>query len=154
MNTQLTRQNRRGHPRRGTAQAGFSLAELMVVIVIIGLLATLVAPRAIDFLKRAFGNKAEIDIYALESAVEDYVIQNSGKYPESLDSLVIPDENGYRYLKQMKIPKDPWGTEYQYEPPYPGHPDPRIYTLGADGAPGGEGENKDISNIQLHGGEE
>lgn len=151
MNTRLkTLRN----PASSAKKSGFSLAELMVVIVILGLLATLVVPKVFDALKRAFGGKVKSDIMAISSALDDYAINNGGKYPESLEDLVTPDENGYTYLKQKSVPQDPWSMEYQYEPPVPGAPDPRVFTLGADGTPGGEGENQDMSNIILLGGEE
>ncbi len=147
MNTRL--QTRRAQSAKG----GFSLAELMVVIVIIGLLATLVVPNVVSALKRAFGGKTKADIMSLSAGLNEYYI-NNGSWPDSLEALVTPDENGYTYLAQKSIPLDPWKNEYQYEPPYAGETTPRVYTLGADNAPGGEGENADISNISLLGGEE
>lgn len=147
----LTASQRR---RRASQKGGFSLAELMVVIVILGLLATLVVPKVFDSLKRAFVGKVKSDIMAISSALDDYAINNGGRYPETLEELVTPDENGYSYLKQKSVPIDPWQMEYQYEPPVPGRPDPRVFTLGADGSVGGEGDNEDVSNITLLGGEE
>ena len=140
--------------RQAAKKGGFSLAELMVVIVILGLLATLVVPKVFDSLKRAFGGKVKSDIMAISSALDDYAINNGGRYPDSLEELVTPDENGYSYLKQKSVPLDPWQMPYQYEPPVAGQPDARVYTLGADGAVGGEGDNADVSNIMLLGGEE
>jgi general secretion pathway protein G len=134
-------------------KSGFSLAELMVVIVILGLLATLVVPKVFDSLKRAFGGKVKADIMAISGALDNYAINNA-KYPDSLEDLVMPDENGYTFLNQKSIPKDPWGMEYQYEPPLQGQPSARVFTLGADSAPGGIGDNADISNISLLGGED
>ncbi len=150
MNTRLHSQR----SKKTTEKGGFSLAELMVVIVILGLLATLVVPAVFDKLKAAFAGKAKTDIMSIDSAIGDYTIQNGGRFPDSLQDLVDPDENGYRYLKQMSVPVDPWGNEYQYEPPLPGQPNPRVYTLGKDGVPGGEGDNEDLSNIKFLGGEE
>jgi len=135
-------------------KAGFSLAELMVVIVIIGLLATLVVPNVIKKLGEAFGGKAKADLMALDNALSSYAINNGQRYPESLEELVIPDENGHAYLTAKKVPLDPWGQEYQYEPPYPGHPQPRVFTLGKDGAIGGEGSDGDMSNLSIQGAEE
>ena len=155
MNTRLIRHTRRLQARKLEAQKrGFSLAELMVVIVIIGLLATLVAPRALDALRRAMGSKAEIDILALSAALDEYAINNAGRYPETLEELVLPDEHGHSYLQQMRIPRDPWDMEYQYEPPGGNQTRPRVYTLGKDGTVGGEGDDRDIDNIRLLGGEE
>ncbi len=90
-------------------KSGFSLAELMVVIVIIGLLATLVVPKVLRNLFVANVGKAKADIVQISSAVDQYAIENNGRYPESLEVLVTPDENGFTYLSQETVPKDPWG---------------------------------------------
>jgi general secretion pathway protein G len=153
MNTRLQALHTRPTTSDSKKKSGFSLAELMVVIVILGLLATLVVPKVFDSLRRAFGGKVKSDIMAISNAMDDYAINNGGKYPDTLEELVTPDENGYSYLKQKSVPIDPWGMEYQYEPPLQGV-EPRIFTLGKDGVQGGEGDNEDISNIKLLGGEE
>lgn len=128
---------------------GFSLAELMVVIVILGLLATLVVPSVVDKLKGAQRGKARTDITVIANALDEYAIQNAGRYPDSLEILVTPDANGQTYLKQRQVPRDPWGNEYMYEPPFPGEPRPRVYTLGRDNAVGGEGEDSDLDNFMI-----
>jgi general secretion pathway protein G len=125
---------------------GFTLAEMMVVIVIIGLLATLVVPSVISKIATAFKGKAKADIMQIESALKDYAIQNGGKFPDSLEALVTPDANGHTFIEGKRLPKDPWKNEYQYDPPSPGHPEPRVYSFGKDGQPGGEGDDADISN--------
>jgi general secretion pathway protein G len=126
--------------RLARARRGFTLAEMMVVIVIIGLLATLVVPNVLQKFFTAAQEKAKADITAIVSALNEYAIRNNGKYPESLEALVTPDPNGYRYLQAQKVPKDPWKQEYLYEPPTPGsgQPDPRVYSYGKDGQPGGD----------------
>lgn len=134
------------HPKRSSARAGFSLAELMVVIVIIGLLVTLVARNVLKNLAQATDVKAKADISTIMAALDDYAISNSSRYPESLEALVTPDEKGYTILQQDTVPKDPWGNEYVYEPPGPGINRPVVLSLGKDGARGGEGENADISS--------
>lgn len=139
----------RTHRRPSMRRRGFSLAELMVVIVILGLLATLVVPSVVDKLKGAQRGKARTDITVLANALDDYAVHNSGRYPESLEILVTPDANGHTYLKQRQVPRDPWGNEYQYEPPYAGEPRPRVYTLGRDNAVGGEGEDADLDNFMI-----
>ena len=144
-----TRLHRTPAPGRG----GFSLAELMVVIVILGLLATLVVPNVMSRLSSAFKGKAKSDIMAIHSALNEYAIQNGQRYPDSLDELVTPDENGNTYLERRTVPLDPWKNEYQYEPPGPSEPRPRVYTLGKDGSPGGEGENADLDNWMILDGE-
>jgi general secretion pathway protein G len=128
------------------ARAGFSLAELMVVIVIIGLLATLVVPNVIRNLFVANTAKAKADIVQIENACTEYATQNQMNYPESLQELVTPDETGFTYLKKEKVPVDPWGNEYIYEPPGGGSPYPTITSYGKDGVPGGEADAKDITN--------
>jgi general secretion pathway protein G len=138
---------------RNRTRGGFSLAELMVVIVIIGLLATLVVPSVVRKLFVANEKKAMADIVAIESALDEYVIENNGRFPDSLEVLVEKDDNGYSYLKRDSIPTDPWNNEYGYEAPGSGSHDPRIYTLGDDGQPGGDGTDRDIDNIMIRNGE-
>jgi len=134
-------------------RAGFTLAEMMVVIVILGLLATLVVTNVMKNLGQAMGGKVKSDIVAIESALENFAINNSGRYPDSLEPLVTPDVNGQTYLKGTVLPRDPWKNEYQYEPPAPGQPHPKIYTLGKDMQPGGEGDDRDIDNVMIRNGE-
>ena len=129
-------------------RAGFTLAELMVVIVILGLLATVVAPNVIGYLAQGKWTKVKADIKALDEAVNSYAARNMGKFPDSLQALVNPDEYGHAYLKRKTIPKDPWGFEYRYEPPMSGS-EYRIFTYGADGIPGGEKDDKDYDNLLL-----
>jgi len=134
-------------------RAGFSLAELMVVIVILGILAGLVIPNVVDALKRALGGAAKADITTITAGVKDYYVQNSGRYPDSLEELVTPDENGITFISGRKVPQDPWGNEYLYDPEPGDNRGPRIYTNGKDGEPGGEGENRDIDNFMIEDGD-
>lgn len=134
-------------------KAGFSLAELMVVIVIIGLLATLVVPNVVKRLATAFTGKAKADITSIAGALDEYYINNGGQWPDTLEVLVTPDENGHTYLKSRKLPVDPWKNEYGYEPPSASEPRPKIFTYGKDGMVGGEGENRDISNWDIESGD-
>ena len=129
--------------------AGFTLAEMMVVIVIIGLLATLVVPNVLQRFAAASKGKAKVDIMAIESALKEYAINNGGKFPDNLDVLVTPDVNGQTYIEGKSIPKDPWRNEYMYEAPTPGQPQPRVYSYGKDGQPGGEGDDADFDNITI-----
>ncbi|UVO53918.1 type II secretion system major pseudopilin GspG [Sphingomonas sp. SUN039] len=142
-------------PARATSEEGFTLVELMVVIVIIGLLATLVALTVLPQLGKANDQKAKADIATLDQALELYRLNNL-TYPataEGLGALKAPppslsDPSRYQaggYIK--KLPKDPWGRDYKYENPGK-HGPYDIYTLGADGAEGGTGENADIGNWQ------
>jgi len=127
-------------------RAGFSLTELMVVIVIIGLLVGLVGPAVFDRFLVAQEKTAEIEIQGILDALQEYAVQNSGQYPETLDVLVEPDEKGRKFLDQQTVPVDPWGNEYQYEPPGGGNLKAIVYSMGADGAPGGDGNDADISS--------
>ncbi len=131
---------------RASARAGFSLAELMVVIVIIGMLSALVVPNLMSRFGAAQTKTAQVDINTIKQALDQFAINNGGRYPDSLDVLVTPDENGYTYLDRRAIPKDPWGNEYMYDPPFSGEPRPRIYSYGKDGAPGGEGDSRDLDS--------
>ncbi|MGE3745887.1 MAG: type II secretion system major pseudopilin GspG [Sphingomonadaceae bacterium] len=139
--------------RRRQGEEGFTLIELMVVIVIIGLLATIVVVNVLPAQDTAMRRKAEADIALLEQAVEMYRLDMFA-YPPVVDGLqalvTVPAGLGnaarYRsggYIK--RLPDDPWGNAYQYA--FPGRHGPfDIYSLGADGREGGEGENADIGN--------
>jgi general secretion pathway protein G len=131
---------------RQSARAGFSLAELMVVIVIIGLLSAIVVPNLLERFGFAQTSTARVDIKSLESALTEYSIRNGGQFPDSLEALVTPDENGHTYLNVRSLPKDPWGNEYVYEPPFAGEPRPKVISYGKDGQPGGDGDAKDLDN--------
>lgn len=124
--------------RAASFRRGFTLAEMMVVIVILGLLATLVVPNVLGHFVHASTEKARADVAQLASALEQYALRNAGKYPESLDELVQPDANGQAYLNRRAVPADPWKHAYRYEAPAPGVPGarPRIVCDGPDGNPG------------------
>ncbi|MBB4641031.1 general secretion pathway protein G [Rhizorhapis suberifaciens] len=138
------------------SENGFTLVELMVVIVIIGLLATVVVINVLPSQDRAMVEKTKADIATLSQALEMYRLDNL-TYPgaaEGLDALVTPPPTlarpeRYRsggYIK--KLPADPWGRAYQYaNPGRSGAFD--VYSLGADGAPGGEDENADIYSSDI-----
>lgn len=128
-----------------TARAGFTLVELLVVIVIIGLLATAVVTNYDKIFPAAKKARVEADLMAIRGAIKLFQSQNAGKLPESLERLVEPDQNGVRYIENYTtVPRDPWNNEYVYQV----NPNGMTYKLesyGSDGAPGGEGENADIS---------
>lgn len=143
----FTDKNRPASQRRG--EEGFTLVELMVVIVIIGLLATVVLINVLPSQDKAMQTKARADIATFEQAMEMYRLDNFS-YPADLNALVqLPaggDATRYRtggYIK--KLPSDPWNRPYQLA--VPGKAGPfDITSLGGDGAPGGTGENADISS--------
>ena len=136
-------------------QRGFTLIEIMVVVVILGILAALVAPNVISRIDDAQINRAKQDIRAVESALHLYRLDNF-KYPstdQGLDALVTqPADPSIRNWRQGgyldKLPMDPWGAPYQYL--YPGqNGEFDVFTLGADQQPGGEGINSDIGNWNI-----
>ena len=140
--------------RRSVQKKGFTLIELLVVLVILGLLAALVGPRILGRVGGAKQEVAKSQIAMLEAALDQYRL-DMGRYPtteEGLRALIEPPEDEEMrkhwrgpYLKKAKIPKDPWGREYQYRCPGE-HGDFDLWSYGADGQPGGEGENADITN--------
>jgi general secretion pathway protein G len=140
-------------PRRRAR--GFTLVELMVVIVIIGLLATVVMINVMPSQDRAMSEKARADISVLEQALETYRLELL-QYPGTQDGLqaLLAAPAGLsrpeRYRKGgyiRRLPADPWGNQYQYR--FPGeHGAFDVYSFGADGAAGGEGEAADIGNWQ------
>jgi general secretion pathway protein G len=142
--------------RERSGEEGFTLVELMVVIVIIGLLATIVAINVIPATDTARIEKAKADIATIEQALEQYRLDNL-TYPSGSDGLQallnppasLAQPQRYRrggYIK--KLPDDPWGRAYIYTVPgRRGAFD--ISSLGADGQPGGEQENADIYSSEL-----
>ena len=129
-------------PRR---RAGFSLAELMVVIVILGLLATVVVPKVVSYLGAAQSTLAKTDLVTISDAITTFRIRNANRLPDTLDQLIEKDSDGNRYLDMDEL-VDPWGNEYVYEPDFDGSGEFRVISYGKDGQPGGEGENTDIDN--------
>ncbi len=83
------------------------------------------------------------DLESLCSALDEWAIRNGNHYPLSLEVLIEPDERGYTYLRQRRLPKDPWGNEYVYIPPGATHP-LVLMSYGADGKTGGSGDDEDL----------
>lgn len=139
--------------RRRQREAGFTLVEMMVVIVILGLLATVVAINVLPSQDKAMKEKARADVSVLEQALESYRL-DTFSFPRTEDglqalvtppaSLAQPDrfrEGGYI----RRLPKDPWGNDYQYRSPGQ-HGAIDVFSFGADGREGGEGKDADIGN--------
>jgi general secretion pathway protein G len=130
---------------------GFTLLELLVVLVILGLLAGLVAPNLMDKFSQAKTKAAKLDIEELSSVLDMYKL-DVGRYPttaEGLAALVDAPSttkiwNG-PYLKKKKVPVDPWNNPYHYTSPGQ-HGKFDLFTLGADNTEGGEGEDKDLTS--------
>ncbi len=141
---------------RTSRDAGFSLLELMVVVVILSILALVIVPRVIDRPDQARAARAQSDIAAISSAISLYRLDNF-RYPsteQGLAALVSPPtsppeapnwaQGGYI----DRLPQDPWGQPYQYLSPGV-HGDFDIFSYGADAAPGGSGADADIGSWTL-----
>ena len=134
---------------------GFTLIEIMVVIVILALLAALVAPKLMGRTDDAKITDARVQIKNIETALKLYKLDN-GNYPTTEQGLVALIEKptvgvipkGYKdggYLESRKIPKDPWSNDYLYISPGE-HGDYDLFCYGSDGVKGGEGKNADIAS--------
>ena len=136
--------------------AGFTLLEIMVVVVILGILAALVAPNVIRRIDDANITKVKQDIRALETALNLYRMDNF-RYPtteQGLQALVKqPNDPNIRNWKAggyvRSLQKDPWGNDYAYISPGTRGGDYDLYTLGADNQQGGEGTDADIGNWNI-----
>jgi len=144
--------------RAAADMRGFTLIELMVVIVILGILAGMIVPKIMDRPEEARRTKAGVDIGAISQALKLYKLDN-GKYPtteQGLTALVEPPAVGslakkWRdggYLDKKSVPKDPWDNDYVYVSPGL-HGDFDLMSYGADGQAGGDSENADINSWEL-----
>lgn len=95
--------------------------------------------------------EAKAGIVDIAAAVDRFAIVNGGRFPDSLQLLITPDENGQTFLGRQTVPRDPWGHEYHYEPPVPGAHHYRVVSFGSDGAAGGTGDAQDIDNLMIRG---
>ena len=132
------------------SQAGFTLIEIMVVVVIIGLLATFILPGVIGNQDRAFQEGAKAKISQYSSQLSLYKLDNF-KYPstaEGLNALVKNPGNNKSWRQLLKqVDKDPWKNDFQYQSPGTKNPDSfDLWSYGADGVAGGTGFNADIGN--------
>ncbi|MGB6605055.1 MAG: type II secretion system major pseudopilin GspG [Steroidobacteraceae bacterium] len=146
----------RGLSRKPAGARGFTLIEIMVVVIIIGLLAAVIVPQVVSKVDEARVAKAKEDIQALETALTMYRLDNS-KYPTTDQGLqALVEQPADPTIKNWKaggyiqhISKDPWGNPYQYTYPGAHGKEYDLYSLGADGQPGGDGINADIGNWNL-----
>jgi len=145
--------------RRNRQEHGFTLIELMVVIVIIGILAAYIAPKFIDRTDDAKISSAKAQIRSLETGLKLFRL-DCGFYPsteQGIQALISPPTTGtipqnYKqggYLETTSVPQDPWGNEYLYESPGSNGFDYEIRSLGADGVEGGDGKNSDIESWNI-----
>jgi general secretion pathway protein G len=135
----------------GLRERGFTLIELLVVVVIIGLLAGLVAPKYFSQIGKSNTNIARAQIEQLGKALDTYRL-DVGSYPtteQGLQALLVKPDGVDRwsgpYLSKNGVPPDPWGRPYRYKTPGD-HGDYDLTSLGADGQPGGTGENTDVNS--------
>ncbi len=140
-------------------QKGFTLIEIMVVVIILGLLAGLVLPRIMGSEEEAKIKTTRVQIRSLENALDSFKLDN-GFYPttdQGLEALIKKPETGRipnkwkegGYLKPARIPKDPWGGDYHYFSPGSEGREYEIISYGPDGEPGGEGKNADIESWKI-----
>ena len=140
-------------PIRQRLSRGFTLVEIMVVVVIIGILGALVVPKLLSRTGESRVTAAKVDISTLMQALKLYKLDNQ-RYPtteQGLNSLINkptsgPTANGWKtggYVE--KLPKDPWGNPYQYLAPGI-HGEVDLFSLGADGQPGGAGDDADVGS--------
>jgi general secretion pathway protein G len=134
---------------RRDAEQGFTLLELLVVLGILALLATIGYPQVLRYMGSARTETAKAQLSAIATSLELYALDNGGFPPQQagLSALVQPPSGARRwrgpYLKRAEGLIDPWGNPYQYQ--IPGRNSPfELITLGRDNAPGGEGEDQDI----------
>jgi len=149
-------------PDKKLNNTGFTLLEIMVVVVILSILAMYVGPKIMGRPQEARINAAAIQIQSIETALKMYKLDN-GAYPsteQGLEALVQPPETGRLvknwkkggYLEKGRVPKDPWGNDYIYLSPGVYNTDDfDLMSYGPDGEPGGEDENADINNWELEG---
>ena len=149
---EVSRRRRAGRPRA----SGFTLIEIMVVVIIIGLLAAVIIPEVIGKVDEARVAKTKQDIQSLETALTMFRLDNS-KYPtteQGLKALVVqPTDPSIRHWRPagyiQRVSKDPWGNDYQYVYPGTHGKEYDLFSLGADGQPGGDGIDADIGNWNI-----
>jgi general secretion pathway protein G len=134
---------------------GFTLIEIMVVVVIMGVLAALVLPKVLDRVGQSKTAAAKVEISTIMQSLKMYKLDNQ-RYPtteQGLQALMTkptagPSANGWKAPYLEKMPKDPWGNQYQFlSPGVKGEVD--VFSYGADGQPGGSGDDADIGSWEI-----
>ncbi len=134
---------------RKRISAGFTLIEIMIVVTILGLLATIVTVNAPSMIHRYRVKIARRNIQSIQNAVDIYYSE-VGQYPKTLSDLVSSkDQDGIELKIIKKVPKDPWGNKFVYVVPGKYNEDYNISCLGGDGQVGGENRNSDINSWEL-----
>jgi general secretion pathway protein G len=138
----------RRRPARSAAARGMTLIEIMVVLVIIGLIASVVAVNVISQQNRAQREKAKTDVQNIANQGIDAFRVRKGRYPTTEEGLKVLIQEGFLRANQADgTLKDPWGKEYVYIYPGQAHPDTYdVKSFGPDGQAGGDGDNADIVN--------
>ncbi len=143
--------NKAARRRQQSGERGFTLVELLVVLVILGLIMSFAAPQVFKYLGRAKTDSASIQIERLSTALDLYRLE-VGRYPTSSDGMEAlleepadaPGWNG-PYIRKADALIDPWGQPYEYLSPGE-HSDYDLFSLGRDGADGGDGEDGDVTS--------
>jgi general secretion pathway protein G len=137
--------------RQDGREGGFTLIELLVVLAILGMLVALVTPQVLKYLGRAKTDATRIQIENISGALDLFRL-DVGRYPTQVEGLhaLVEGPAGLSvwngpYIKQKGVPSDAWGHPFNYKAPGD-HGEFDLYSLGADGAPGGTGENQDVTN--------
>lgn len=146
----MTKDRSKQTPRaKRNGEDGYSLVEILVVLVILSLIMALVAPRVLGYLSRGRSGTAEIQINMIEASLDLYLV-DLGRYPsesEGLEALVTAPDGAAGwdgpYLRDGEVPQDPWGRPYLYRLS-PDLLSASVFSYGADGVEGGDGENADI----------
>jgi general secretion pathway protein G len=138
--------------RTRTRQSGFTLIEIMVVLVIIGLLMGIVGPRLIRQQEKAQVKVAHIQIETLGTSLDTFRL-DVGRYPSTQEGLAALIQRPFGldrwdgpYLKKGTVPKDPWDRPYYYRSPGEGGRPYDLFSYGADGSPGGDGDARDVTS--------
>jgi len=141
--------------KKRTCEKGFTLIELMIVMIILGLMAALVAPRMFGKVDKAQQNTAQTQISLLSTACDTFRL-DMGRFPQSLDELTnrVDSKKWEGPYLPKAVPKDPWENQYGYRSPGDNDRDYDIISFGADGTEGGEGINADICSWKAIGDED